>query len=460
MSINIQLPSQPPATDDGKAHQAALHLLTLEAEIRRQPTRQELLFHLVNSVQDMVPYGQAMAWRRSRKGGRFQLKVVSGLPVADRHTPLAEALQAVLGEHDQAGFLASQVAFELRPPASADPVRSPLADFPLRHALWLPLSDSTGRVDNGALLLRDTPFTPREQSLVQRLGETYAHALRLFDRHTRLLDRLPLKRRTLAIGAALLLAAAFIPVRLSVMAPVEVIADRPYILTAPINGVIRSILVAPNTQVQADQPLVQFEDIQPRNEMVLAQQQLAVAQAKDSRTSAAAFNDTEAAHELAIAAAEHDLARVNYEYTLEVLQRTLIRTPSAGLAVYSDRRDWEGRSVMVGEEILQVADPARVAYRIDLSTGNAIELKPGNPISIYLESAPLGGLKATLGSVSYTPKTTGGNATSYTVMASPTGDARPRIGSRGTARVYGEYAPLAIQVLRRPIAAVRQYLGV
>lgn len=459
MSINIQLPPQTPV-DDGKAHLAALHLLTLEAEIRRQPSRQDLLFHLVNSVQDLIPYGQGLAWRRSHKAGRFQLKVVSGLPVADRHTPLAEALQAVLGEHDKAGRLKAQLAFELRAPAGSDAVRSPLADFALRHALWVPLPDHDGAINTGALLLREAAFTPREQTLLQRLGDTYGHALRVFGRQRRLIDRLPLSKRALAIGAAVTVAAALIPVRLSVMAPVEVIADQPYILTAPINGVIRNLLVAPNTQVAANQALVQFEDIQPRNEMVLAQQQLAVAQAKDSRTSAAAFKDAEAAHELAIAAAEHDLARVNYEYTLEVLQRTLIHTPSAGLAVYSDRRDWEGRSVQVGEEILQVADPARITYRIDLSTGNAIELKPGNPVSIYLESAPLGGLKADLTSVSYTPKTTGGNLTSYTVIAAPLGEARPRIGSRGTARVYGEYAPLAIQLLRRPIAAVRQFLGV
>lgn len=459
MSINIQLPPQPP-TDDSKAHMAALHLLTLEAEIRRQPSRQDVLFHLVNAVQDMVPYGQAMAWRRTHKGGKFQLKMVSGIPVADRHTPLAEALQGVLSEHDKAGFLKSQVAFELRAPVGAAAVRSPLADFALSHALWIPLRDYDGAVNTGALLLRDTPFSPREQTLMQRLGETYAHSLRVFGRQRRLIDRLPLNRRALGIGVAIVVAAAFIPVRLSVMAPVEVIADQPYILTAPINGVIRNILVAPNTQVTANQALVQFEDIQPRNEMVLAQQQLAVAQAKDSRTSAAAFNDAEAAHELAIAAAEHDLARVNYEYTLEVLQRTLIHTPSAGLAVYSDRRDWEGRSVQVGEEIMQVADPQRIAYRIDLSTGNAIELKPGNPVGIYLESSPLGGIDADLKSVSYTPKTTGGNLTSYTAIAMPASDERPRIGSRGTARVYGEYAPLAIQLLRRPIAAVRQFLGV
>ncbi|WP_263146721.1 HlyD family efflux transporter periplasmic adaptor subunit [Pseudomonas sp. RIT-PI-AD] len=458
MNVNVQLP--PLATGEAeKANAAAMRLLALEAEVRQQASEQALWFHLVNAVKDIVPYGQALVWRRSRRGGAFQLRAISGLPVADRHTPLARALQAWLVEQDRAARLGVAWSTEL-PALASDPRQVALNDFPLRHALWLPLADGPETASAGALFLRGTPFGTREQALLKRLGDTYGHAWRVFAPQRRWYERLPMSKKSLAVAAALLVGAALIPVRLSIMAPVEVIADQPYILTAPINGVIKSLLVAPNTPVQANQPLVQFEDIQPRNEMVLAQQQLAVAEARDSRTSAAAFKDPEAAHEMAIAAAEHDLARVSYDYALEVLQRTLVRSPINGLAVYSDRRDWEGRSVMVGEEILQVADPSRVTYRIDLSTGNAIELAQGNPVSIYLESAPLGGLKAQLQSVSYTPHTTSAGVTSYTVIALPQGGSTPRIGARGTARVYGDYAPLAFQLLRRPIAVVRQYVGV
>ncbi|GGK09101.1 HlyD family efflux transporter periplasmic adaptor subunit [Pseudomonas matsuisoli] len=459
MAVNVQIPRPAPSETD-KAHAAALQLLTLEAEIRQQKSQQDVLFHLVNAMQDLLPYGQALAWRRPHRKGGWQLKVVSGLPVADRHTPLARDLTATLQREEAAGHLSALYAFELSAPAE-DRVRvTPIAEFPLRHALWLPLAGRENTTEAGALFLRETPFTPRDQALMQRLGDTYAHAWRAFAPRRALLDSLPFTRRTLGITAAALVGIGLIPVRLSVMAPVEVVADKPFVLTAPINGVIKQMLISPNAPVQANQPLVQFEDIQPRNEMIMAQQQLAVAEAKDSRTSAAAFNDRDAAHEMAIAAAEHNLARVGYNYSLEVLQRTTVRTPVDGIAVYSDRRDWEGRAVQVGEEILQVADATRIRYRLDLSTGNAIELAEGNPVSIYLESAPLGGLSADLASVSYTPHTLPGGQTSYALIAQPNDGATPRIGSRGTARVYGNYAPLAFQLLRRPIAAVRQYIGV
>jgi hypothetical protein len=459
MGVNVQLPPSQPA-DAEKAHRAALHLLALEAEVRQQADADQLLFHLANHLQQMLPYDQAMVFGRAHARAPLQLKVVSGLPIADRHTPLAQGLQAWLRDEERQRHLDSVLAVQLPTSGAADSATEALVEWPLRQGLWLPLKDRQGHLTHGALLLRATPFTPREQVLLQRLGDTYAHALRAFGKRRGLLDSLPFSKKSLAIALLAILGIGLIPVRLSVMAPVEVIADQPYVLTAPINGVIRQILVAPNSQVQANQALVQFEDIQPRNEMVMAQQQLAVAQAKDTRTSAAAFNDLEAAHEMAIAGAEHDLARVSYNYAVEVLQRTLVHTPSGGLAVYSDRRDWEGRAVQVGEEILQVADPARIAYRVDLATGNAIELAEGNPVSIYLESAPLGGLRGQLRSVSYSPHSTAAGVTSYTVIATPQAGDTPRIGARGTARVYGDYAPLAIQLLRRPIAASRQFLGI
>jgi hypothetical protein len=127
--------------------------------------------------------------------------------------------------------------------------------------------------------------------------------------------------------------------------------------------------------------------------------------------------------------------------------------------VYTDKRDWEGRPVMVGEEILQVADPTKIAYRVDLPTGNSIPLEAGAEVKVYLDSAPLGGLEAKLTSISYTPRVQSGGSSSYTVLAQAIDGPTPRIGSRGTAQLYGGHVPLIVQVLRRPIAATRQFIG-
>lgn len=419
----------------------ALRLLQHEAEIRRQGTETELLFHLVNTVQHLVAHDQAMVLRRHATTGQLNVEVVSGLPMIDRSAPLIQEIEARFHRFDQEGLLAQA---HLAPPT-----------------LWLPLKDREGRVNAGVAFSRATPFSQGEVTLLARLADTYAHAWAALRIPSRGFTRgVLVNRKRVMIAAGLLVAVACIPVRLSVMAPVEVIAADPFVVTSPIAGVVRSILVDPNTPVSAGQVLVQFEDLQPRNEMALAQQKLAVAQARDAKVAAASFKDATAAHDMATAQAELELARVSYNYALEVLQRTQVATPTAGVVVYTDKRDWEGRPVMVGEEILQVADPTKIAYRVDLPTGNSIPLEAGTDVKVYLDSSPLGGLQAKLQSISYTPRTqTGSAGTTYTVLAQATDGETPRIGSRGTAQLYGGHVPLIVQVLRRPIAATRQFIG-
>ena len=439
-----------------------MRLLRHEAEIRKLGSESELLFHLANEVRGLVQYGSGMVFRRQRGSERLRVVQLSDLPDVDREAPLLRALENRIVRLDAGIGLDQPRTFVPIESDSHDVAATDVAllsEYPFVHLIWLPLKDREGKVDAGVVFARASAFTPGEQSMLTRIAETYAHAWAALPVRRRFARGMPISRRWLGALAAASFVIAVFPVRLSVMAPVEVVAAQPFVITAPIAGVVRNILVAPNSTVVADQPLVQFEDIQPRNEMVLAQQRLAVAQARDSRTNAAAFRDPVAAHEMAATHAEFELARVTYDYAAEVARRTEVRAPTAGLAIYTDRRDWEGRAVMVGEEIMQVADPARVALRIDLPTANSIELAPGSDVSVYLDNAPLGGLTGRLRSVSYTPRAQPGGTTSYTVMADPEGGSPPRIGARGTARLYGERVPLIFQLLRRPLVATRQFIG-
>lgn len=440
---------------------AALRLLQFEAEIRRIRQEDALLTHLANDVRSLVPHELAIVWRRARSGRRWRAVVVSGLQGVDPHTPLLDAMARLLGaqkNHAQVSALDMHAPDTLAPLSDAQ--RQLVLGLPFSHAYWIPLPDHADRVDAGVMFMKEQAFNAGAPMLLDRLGDTYSHAWRaLAGRKRRTLP--DVRRRWLAaaaVSAAIVVGA--IPMRLSVMAPVEVVAARPAVITAPINGVVKRIEVAPGSTVKAGDILVVFEDIQPRNEMLLAQQRLAVAEARNARITAAAFQEAEAAHDLAAARAEYDLARVTYDYTIEVLARTTIRARQDGVAIYSDRRDWEGRAVQVGEEILQVADPKQVALRADLSTANSLALKAGDDAQAFLENAPLGGLALRVRYATFTPRVLAGGDTAYTVMMDPLPGYAPRIGARGTARLYGPQVPLAVQLLRRPLAALRQNVGI
>jgi hypothetical protein len=223
--------------------------------------------------------------------------------------------------------------------------------------------------------------------------------------------------------------------------------------------VIRQIMVPPNAMVRQGQPVLVFEDVKVRNELQQAQERLAVARAKLDRAMTASFADAREAHEIAQLRAEADLARTDYAYAQDVMAKSQVLAPRDGMAIYSDRRDWEGRALNIGDPILQIADPKAVAFHIDLPAKEQLRLTRGAPVKVWLDSQPLWALGGRVQTASYQARPTADGILAFAVTARPEGDA-PRIGSRGTAKLYGQWAPLGYALLRRPISAVRQALGI
>lgn len=428
-------------------------LLQYEAELRRQASEMELVYFLANETRRLLGYGQMAVLRLPRVGDRMQVVAVSSLATIDRNAPLIRTMERVVhAAAAKGGGAAAFLARDRDDDASLD-------DYPFGAWFWQPLLDAEGKPFAGLLVARATPLEPAEITRVERVAETAAHAWRALNgpRPVKRLRRLKRReRRAIAVAASLI---ALFPVRLSTLAPVEVVADRPYTLSAPFAGLIQRIEVAPNTPVRRGQPLVRFDDVRPRNELTLAAERLAVASARAERASSAAFGSAEASREIAIVRAERDLAQAEHDYARDVLAQSVLRAPRDGIAIYSDRRDFEGRAVNIGDPILQIANPGRVRFRVDLPAREQISLTPGAPVKVWLDGQPLWAVDAALETASYAARTTAEGVLAFALVARPLG-ATPDIGARGTARVEGRCVPLVYAVLRRPITAVRQTLGI
>ena len=79
-------------------------------------------------------------------------------------------------------------------------------------------------------------------------------------------------------------------------------------------------------------------------------------------------------------------------------------------------------------------------------------------MALFLDSDPLHRHSATLERAAYQAQNTSAGQLAYRLDAT-FDTAPPRIGLRGTAKVLGERAPLALYLLRRPLAALRQAVG-
>lgn len=429
-------------------------LLQFEGEVRRWQTVPELVYHIANESRRIVGYDQLFVLRHARVGERHQVIAASSLPTIDRNAPLIQAVEATIAALAGTTGLDRAHDFDGRA-LKPDPA---LDDYPFPVWHWQPLQTTAGEVFAGLILARREPLRESEKVRVARIADTSAHAWRALTggmpvRKIKGMDKR--ERRAAAVLAAVV---AFFPVQMTALAPVEVVAARPFVVAAPFAGVVSRIEVAPNQSVTAGQPIVTLDDTKVRNEFELAAEKVQVARARVERSTSAAFEPGDETRDLTITQAERSLAEADYAYARDLLTRSRIVAPKTGVALYSDRRDWEGRAVNTGDPILQIVDPAQVEFRVDLPTKEQLELRRGSQVKVWLDANPLWALDARLDNVSYQSRLTPGGVLSFAVTAQPLGQ-KPRIGSRGTAKVYGGWAPLCYTLLKRPIASVRQYLG-
>ncbi len=446
----VQLVSAQPAVPAPDASILAA-LLQYEGDLRRQPSVDELLYFIANESRRVLGYEQMFVLRGGRLSDDLHVACASSLATIDRNAPLVRAIEKAVGpiEHDKPQPLH----------AAAQGDDAALAEYPFRNWQWQPLTAADGAVFAGLLVMRTAPMTDAERFRLGRIAETAAHSWRALtgDRPVRKLGRFGPKERKGAIIAAVLI--ALFPVQMSALAPAEVVAARPFVVAAPFSGVIARVHVTPNAPVKKGQLLVTFDDVKLSNELKLAEEKRAVAKARAERATSAAFGAAEEAREIAIARAEYDLAEAEYEYASEVMAKSSIKAPRDGMAIYGDRRDLEGRAVNVGDPILQVADPRDIAIRIDLPAAEQLSIPRGGRVKLWLDAQPLWAVDGRVDYASYQARQTPGGVLAFAVTAKPLA-ARPRIGSRGTAKLYGRWVPLAYSILRRPIASLRQTIGI
>ncbi|WP_029030846.1 efflux RND transporter periplasmic adaptor subunit [Salinarimonas rosea] len=437
-------------------------LLEVEKRARAATSAEALGFVLVNDTHLVVPYRQAALLRAD--SGRIE--ALSGLATPDPDAPftrrLAALMKRVAARTDAAAGPRAVDLPSLPEEAGEKPdaeTKTFLAThLPARLAL-VPLARG-GEVRALLLLAREEPFGPAELQVLGHLADAYAHAwAALVGARGR---RGRVRRRGLAAALAALAALAILalPVRQSVLAPAEVVAEDAALVTAPVDGVVETVHVDPNAAVAAGDLLVTLDGRELSARLEIARQALAVAEAELRQARQQAVFDDRSRARIAILEGRREQNAAEVAFVEETLARIRISAPRDGIAVFDDASDWEGRPVALGERIMQVADPGRRALEIHLAVADAIVLEPGAEVRLFLNIDPADPLPATLLRAGYRATPTPDGVMAYRLRAGfDADDPRLRIGLRGTAKLYGERTILALYLLRRPIAAARLWLG-
>lgn len=454
-------------------NQAMQALLNLAKLARKSDSAREAGFLLVNETLSLAAYRQSALWLKS--AGLYAL---SGVVQLEANVPYTQWVSAVF-EYWQSEWLAKQTAtpndvVDTRPCRHftaldlPESLRATWSDWWPAHACWVQFE--TGAV----VFVRDEPWQETEQTCLLEWVEIWAHEFERCDQpqFKSIVQRLKLWRThffqnkeqvwwrrpvSLAIGFALLL--LIFPVRLTVLAPAELTPLNPVVIRAPLDGVIDVFHVQPNQHVKKDQQLFGFDEVLTQSRLEVALQALATAKAEYRQTVHLAMSDARAKNQLFMLNGKIEEKTAEVDFLNAQLDRTRVLAPQDGVVLMDEPSEWIGRPITVGERILRIATPGDAEVEAWLALSDAIRLEAGSEVTLYLNASPLSAVNAKIRYIAHDAVQRPDGQYAYRVRAQLTEKTDYRVGSKGTAKLHGDWVPLSYWVFRRPLASVRAYLG-
>ncbi len=438
-------------------------LLGLEQQLRKSGSLAQLAFTIAGQTQACVPYAQSVLLL-GKTPDRLRVIAASDVASIDQTSPYVNWIERLASSvaGGENGPDAAMVEVSASDPALQGEWHEMAPPWLLCQPLKVEALD--GELVGVLLLFRGEPWSDTERGICSHLASTMAHALFAFRRSepmTGLLRRLR-GGRTGLIASIGLVAVLSWPVRLSALAPVEVIAQDPVVVSAPMDGAVREIKVLPNQVVAKGDVLAVMEDAELSSALEVARRELLVAIAELRTVQQGGFLDPTQKARLAELEARVKMRQAQLDFAQGRYERATVQSPGDGVVVLGDPNDWKGRPVRVGERILLVARPAKVELQAMLAVKDSIALAEGARMNVFFDKDPLGARGAILRHAAYEPHRTPEDILAYRLVASLDKDGAqeaPRIGMRGTARVYGEQVSLFFYLFRRPITSLRQWVG-
>ena len=447
-------PTSSQTSSQAATKEQAFIQLTSRAMSAAKPA--DLQFIIVNETIQLAHYRQA-AFFESSLNKKPILTTASGLVSVAENSPysvwlnrFAKTFPNTAGCH--------RINFADAKPEHADGWQEWLPE----HLLVIPLLHEN-QIYGHAMYARELAWTDNEVAQLGYLHGSYSYCMAALNKKNRSFGRIFFNwfnLKTLAIAGLLAAALMLVPVRLSALAPAEVIALNAFTVAAPQDGVIHRFAVQPNSLVKAGDLLFILDDTSIMNRFEVASKALATARSDALVAEQRAFDDIKGKAELAGAIGRMREKEAELASIKALMARVEIKAERDGIAVFSDANDWIGRPVQTGERIMQIADPQDAGLLMWLPVKDALNIETGAPMKLFLHTDPLNPIQAKLQQTSYAASMSPENVSSYRLKgAFDNTENLPRIGLRGTARISGEWSVLGYYLLRRPIAAAREWLG-
>lgn len=450
-------------------------LIDLGHRARVAASADELAFLLVNDTHRLLPYRQSALW--FAEGG---VHCLSGVVQTEANAPYVQWLnqlcQVLSAAHDTPGV------FVIRPETLPAELALQWDEWLPNCALWVGLPASVrhaASVAGGLLLAGDaqehaglvnTALCPlleewlhiwRHAWLAQFRPRPWSRALwrEKFSAWWHGPAARPWwRRRPLQIALAVT-ALLLCPVRLTVLAPGELVPAQPAVIRAPLDGVIAQFYVQPNAAVKAGQPLFSFDEAPIASRLEVARHALSSAQTEYRQQAQMAVSDSKSKGQLAMSLGKIGEKQADADYLENQFQRAHVIAPQDGVALFDDPSEWIGRPVQTGERIMKIAAPRDIEIEAWIPVGDAIPLADAAKVSLYLAATPFDALSGQVRYLGHDALARPDGNYAYRLRARLDGASTQRVGLKGTVKVQGSWVPLVYWMLRRPLALIRQVIA-
>lgn len=440
-------------------------LLVLDDEIRKLNNLREFSFFATNETHRLIPYHTAYLWQSKELIDNVIL-AQSGTAEIDKTAPSNQWLNEKINL-----IKSTKKAVEIH---QIDLVTQPDTENTLdkfsihykpeelpQYLLWCPLFNKANTLNGGLIIFRETPFSESEIKMLQWLIASYQYTWAILVKTRKLPPWKKFKEKPLFISISILILGLLLfPVRVSVLGTATVVPKSPVLINAPMQGVIKSFAVSPGDAVTEGQLLITLDKSDLLSTAEVNRKDYLLTQAKLRATVNAGFNKNETNAEIPILQAQLAIDKAHLDYTYSLLAKAEIKSPIAGIVVFDSKEDWVSQPVQTGERILVVADPKLVKLKIYLPVADLIRLEVGSKGDFFLYGQ-LGTLPIQVTTLGYNAKLLPNKILAYQLSANFTNpNDTPQLGAQGTARLYGSRVPLIYYLLRRPLQAMRQTLGI
>ncbi len=434
----------------------------LAVKARSADSEQALLFVVANETFALLPYRSALVFTLHQ--GEIQLGCASGLTTVDRRGAF--------------GSWAEQVVQALLP-ALSDKHRFSPDDVPAAlRAAWQEYWPDTvqmhalvgggGEVLGAVVYISDQPWPEVTVPMLNALHQVHGLCLQYlrvqrgaFDVLKQLVDGRNLKTRKYLLRTLLALVLLLcLPIRQFVIAPAEIISLDAVAVTSPLEGIVAEMVAKPNQPVKKGDVLFRLDDTAIRNRLESARQGLEVSRAEYLAGAHRAFVSTEKTAEAGVLKGRINERRAEVVSLQDQMQMLVIRASRDGIAVYGQENDWIGKPVSAGQRIMELADSQKMGVNAWVPVADAINMRSGEPIHVLLYADPLNPMTAHIELASYQATKSPDGVAAYRVRATLPAQEDLRLGLRGSAKINGDWVVLGYFLFRRPLAAMRQWLGV